>query len=38
MIKIETTEVTNIMIGESQVQRMYLGTNLVWEHNKEIPS
>lgn len=32
-IKIGTTEATNMMIGESQVQRMYLGTNLVWDIN-----
>lgn len=33
MIKIGTTELSNIMIGETQVQKMYLGTNLIWEYN-----
>lgn len=39
MIKIGTTELSNIMIGETQVQKMYLGTNLIWEYNSgRLPS
>lgn len=39
MIKIGTTELSNIMIGETQVQKMYLGTNLIWEHStSRLPS
>jgi hypothetical protein len=33
MIKIGTIEASNIKIGETQVQKMYLGTNLIWQYS-----
>lgn len=33
MINLGSESISNIMLGESQVQKMYLGTNLIWENN-----
>lgn len=33
MIKIGNIELSNIKLGNTQVQKMYLGTNLIWEYN-----
>lgn len=39
MINIGSNSVSNIMLGETQVQKMYLGTNLIWEYNSgRLPS
>lgn len=39
MIKIGNIELSNIKLGNTQVQKMYLGTNLIWEFNSgRLPS
>lgn len=34
MINLGNNQISNIMLGETQVQKVYLGTNLVWEHTE----
>ena len=39
MINLGSESISNIMLGETQVQKMYLGTNLIWEHStSRLPS
>lgn len=33
MINLGSNTISNIMLGNTQVQKMYLGTNLIWENN-----
>lgn len=33
MINLGSESISNIMLGDTQVQKMYLGTNLIWENN-----
>ena len=34
MINIGSNNISNIMIGNTQVQKMYLGTTLIWEYSR----
>jgi hypothetical protein len=39
MINLGSNTISNIMLGNTQVQKMYLGTNLIWEHStSRLPS
>lgn len=33
MINLGSNTISNIMLGNTQVQKMYFGTNLIWENN-----
>lgn len=38
MINLGSDSISNIMLGNTQVQKMYLGTNLIWELNTSLSS
>lgn len=38
MIKLGANNVNNIMLGNTQVQKMYLGTTLIWEYSSSVES
>ncbi len=38
MINLGSNSISNIMIGNTQVQKMYLGTTLIWEYSSSVES
>lgn len=38
MINLGSDSISNIMIGNTQVQKMYLGTTLIWEYSSSVES